>query len=166
MRQQCTRYTLIVQDLYTRAYSKPLLKCVTKEQEKYVLEEINEGVCGSHSGARTMAAKMLGDGYFWPTVPSDYIEYVKKCAKCQKHDPLSHLKCEALHNIVSPWSFAIWGWTSLVPSFQEKGIPKYSWSKWTTSPSESRSSPSPPSRPRMFKTSYGGVQYADLEYHI
>jgi len=58
MRQQCARYTLIGQDLYRRAYSKPILKCVTEEQVEYILQEIHDGVCESHSGIRTMVAKV------------------------------------------------------------------------------------------------------------
>jgi len=48
MTQRCARYTLISQYLYRRGYSKPLLKCVTEEQVKYILQEIRKGVSGSH----------------------------------------------------------------------------------------------------------------------
>ena len=51
MRQQCSRYFMIGQDLYQRDYSRSLLKCVTEEQAEYVLKEIHEGVCGNHSCA-------------------------------------------------------------------------------------------------------------------
>jgi len=57
MKQQCSRYTMINRDLYRKGYSTSLLKCITKDKAKYVLKEIHEGVCGSHSGARTMATK-------------------------------------------------------------------------------------------------------------
>jgi len=70
-RKQCVKYTTIGQDLYKIGYSRSLLKCITKEQAKYILEEIHEGACGNHSGARTMAAKVLRAGYFWTTVQSD-----------------------------------------------------------------------------------------------
>ena len=59
---------MINQDLYRRGYSRPLLKCVTKEQALYVLKEINEGVCGNHSDAQSIVAKVLRTGYYWPTV--------------------------------------------------------------------------------------------------
>jgi len=58
-RRQCARYTMIGQDLYRRGYSTSLLKCLTKEQSQYVLQEIHDGACDSHSGARTMAAKVI-----------------------------------------------------------------------------------------------------------
>jgi len=82
MKQHCTQYTMINDDLYRRGYSAPLLKCITNKQVKYVLTEIHEGVCGNHSGARTMTSKVLKEGYYWLTVQGDCAEYVKKCSKC------------------------------------------------------------------------------------
>ena len=108
IRRQCARYTMIGQDLYRRGYSTPLLKCLTKEQSQYVLQEIHEGACGSHSGARTMAAKIIRAGYYWPTVHGDSADYVKKCQQCQKcqeFGPLHHRKPEELHSMTSPWPF-------------------------------------------------------------
>jgi len=64
MKQQCSRYTMINQDLYRRGYSTLLLKCITKDKTEYVFKEIHEGACGSHSGARIMAAKFLRVGYY------------------------------------------------------------------------------------------------------
>ena len=71
IRLQCARYTLIGLDLYRRGCSMSLLKCLTKELAQYVLQEIEDGVCGNHSGARTMAAKVIRAGYYWPTVQGD-----------------------------------------------------------------------------------------------
>jgi len=59
MKQQATRFILIDQDLYRRGYTRPLLKCLTPDQVTYVMRELHEGVCGTHSGARTMAGKVL-----------------------------------------------------------------------------------------------------------
>jgi len=68
MKQQCARYTMINEDLYRRGYSTPLLKCITNKRPEYILAEIHEGICGNHAGARTMAAKVLRAGYYWPTI--------------------------------------------------------------------------------------------------
>jgi len=64
MKQQCSRYTVINQDLYRRGYSMSLLKCITKDEVEYVLKEIHEWVFDSHSDARTMATKVLRVGYY------------------------------------------------------------------------------------------------------
>lgn len=50
---------MIGQDLYERGYSTPLLKCITKEQAQYVLQEIHDGACGNHYGEPMMAAKVI-----------------------------------------------------------------------------------------------------------
>ena len=125
IRRQCARYTMIGQDLYRRGYSTPLLKCLNKEQSQYVLQEIHDGACGSHSGARTMAAKVIRAGYYWPTVHGDSADYVKKCKKCQEFSPLHHRKPEELHSMTSPWSFAMWGMGIIGPFSPGKGQTKH-----------------------------------------
>jgi len=59
---------MVGDDLYKREYGQPLLKCVTAEQAQYIIKELHEGICGYHSGARTMATRVLRAGYFWPTI--------------------------------------------------------------------------------------------------
>jgi len=72
-----------------------------------------------------MAAKVLKVGYYWPTVQNDCADYVKKRTKCQEFDPLSHLKLKTLYNMVSPWSFAIWGMDIIGPFTPGKGQTKF-----------------------------------------
>jgi len=68
-----------------------------------------------------MAAKVLKAGYYWLIVQGDYVEYVKRCAKCQEFSPLHHAKPEVLHSLTSPWSFAIWGMNIIDPFAPGKG---------------------------------------------
>ncbi|GFZ06995.1 hypothetical protein Acr_18g0011650 [Actinidia rufa] len=49
----------------------PLLRCLRPEEAEYVLREIHEGICGNHSGARSLAKKIIRQGYFWPTMERD-----------------------------------------------------------------------------------------------
>ena len=37
----------------------PYLKCVDKDEAKYILEEIHEGVCGDHAGPRSLVSKVI-----------------------------------------------------------------------------------------------------------
>ena len=55
---------MVGEDLYKREYGQPLLKCVTPEQAHYIIKELHEGIYGYHSGARTMATRVLKAGYF------------------------------------------------------------------------------------------------------
>nr|KYP43933.1 Transposon Ty3-I Gag-Pol polyprotein [Cajanus cajan] len=59
MRTKAARYTMIAGELYKRSISAPLLKCLAPEQAHYVLQEIHEGVCRTHSGSRTLATKII-----------------------------------------------------------------------------------------------------------
>ncbi|KAL2232807.1 UNVERIFIED_CONTAM: Ribonuclease HI [Sesamum indicum] len=57
--------------LYKRTVDGPLLKCLDEERADYVMREIHEGSCGNHSGARSLAQKIIRQGYFWPTMVRD-----------------------------------------------------------------------------------------------
>lgn len=45
-----SRYLLLNDTLYKRSFTLPLLRCLLEEEADYVLQEIHEGICGSHSG--------------------------------------------------------------------------------------------------------------------
>nr|KYP35322.1 hypothetical protein KK1_043647 [Cajanus cajan] len=84
LRTQAARYSVVSGEFYRRGFSTPLLKCLDSTQADYVLREVHEGICGSHSGGRTLAAKVLRAGYYWPTLKTDCAEFVKRCVQYQK----------------------------------------------------------------------------------
>ncbi|XP_056697782.1 uncharacterized protein [Spinacia oleracea] len=45
--------------LYKKAYSRPLLRCVTPEKGQEILEDLHHGLCSSHIGGRALAEKAL-----------------------------------------------------------------------------------------------------------
>lgn len=59
-------------------------KCLTKTQFEYVMDEIHRGICGMHDGGRTMVAKVVRVGFYWPTMCVDCREWAMKCNKCQR----------------------------------------------------------------------------------
>ncbi|XP_020222083.1 uncharacterized protein LOC109804662 [Cajanus cajan] len=122
---QAARYTIVGGELYRRGFSVPLLKCIGAEQAGYVLREIHEGICGFHSGGRTLATKVLRAGYYWPTLKDDCVKFVKRCVSCQRHGNLIHASAEELHGISSPWPFAMWGMDILGPFPIAKGQCKF-----------------------------------------
>jgi len=136
MKKHVARFVLIDQDLYRRGYTRPLLKCLTPKQVTYVMKELHEGVCETHYGAQTMAAKVLRTEYYWSTVHGDCTEFVRKCIKCQEYGTLSHQNPENLHYILSPWSFVKWGMDIIGPFALGKGQCKFllvgidSFTKW------------------------------------
>ena len=59
LKYRVVRYKLLDGVLYRRGFTLPLLRCLDDEETNYVLREIHEGICGNHSGARTLAFKAL-----------------------------------------------------------------------------------------------------------
>ncbi|GFZ11140.1 hypothetical protein Acr_22g0005380 [Actinidia rufa] len=69
-------------DLYKRSYQGPYMLCVHPSLVEDVLYEIHEGMCGVHSGGRSLAHRALSKGYWWPYMQKDAQVYVRKCNKC------------------------------------------------------------------------------------
>ena len=49
--------------LYKRYFSGPYLLCVHPEALESLLEELHKGVCGSHTGGRSLSHRALTQGY-------------------------------------------------------------------------------------------------------
>ena len=49
--------------LYRRSYSGPYLLCVHLKASELLLEELHEGICGSHTGGRSLSYRALTQGY-------------------------------------------------------------------------------------------------------
>ena len=49
--------------LYKRSFSRPYLLCVHPKVVEPLLEELHEGICGSHTGGRSLSHKVLTQGY-------------------------------------------------------------------------------------------------------
>ena len=125
LRMRASRYTLLQNMLYKKGYCLPLLRCLSPEDADYALCEIHEGICGNHSGGRSLARKSLRQGYFWPTMLKDAMEFVKKCDKCQRFATVPRQPPEELTSIMSPWPFSKWGIDILGPLPLSKGQCKF-----------------------------------------
>ncbi|GKV48647.1 hypothetical protein SLEP1_g55446 [Rubroshorea leprosula] len=121
LRRKASRYTLVDGTLYKRSYSLPLLRCLIPYEADYALCEVHEGVCGSHVGARTLAHKVLRQGYYWPNKQEDAKQHVQKCPKCQFFAHLTHQPTEELTTLVASWPFAQWGIDLLGPFVKGTG---------------------------------------------
>ena len=53
------RFVLIKDVLYKRGFSRPYLRCLGSEETDYVMREIHEGICGNHSGSRSLVNKLV-----------------------------------------------------------------------------------------------------------
>ena len=76
--------------LYKHSYSGPYLLCMHPEASEMLLEELHEGICGSHIRGRSLAHRTLTQGYWWSGMQKEAQEYVKKCDQCQRFAPNTH----------------------------------------------------------------------------
>ncbi|KAK3009182.1 hypothetical protein RJ639_013522 [Escallonia herrerae] len=76
-------------------------------------------------------------GYYWPTMQKDAIEFTRRCDQCQKFAPLSYTPVAPLTSIVSPIPFAVWGMDLLGPFPMASGQRRFMivaidyFTKWT-----------------------------------
>ena len=64
LRARSTRFTIHRGTLDKRGFSTPILKCIGKEDDNYILREVHEGVCGNHIRARNLVRKTLRQRYY------------------------------------------------------------------------------------------------------
>ena len=51
------------QKLYKMSFSSPYLLCIHPEAVELLLEELHEGICGSHTRGRSLSHRALIQGY-------------------------------------------------------------------------------------------------------
>ncbi|GKC89875.1 reverse transcriptase domain-containing protein [Tanacetum coccineum] len=62
-----------------------------------------------HAGTRSVVAKALRIGYYWPTMHEDARKSIQECQECQVYKPVPRNPQQKLSLITSPWSFYKWG---------------------------------------------------------
>ena len=102
---QASRFVLIKDVLYKRGFSRPYLRCLSREEADYVMREVHEGICGNHSGARSLVHKLICARYYWPTMLKDAQAYFKTCDKCQRFSKFIRQLSEELTPMTAPWPF-------------------------------------------------------------
>ena len=107
VRRKVTRYWLSEnQKLYKCSFSRPYLLCVHHELTESLLEELHEGICESHTGGRSLAHRAITQGYWWPNMQREALEYVRKCDQCQRFALSIHQVGGILNPLSSLWPFA------------------------------------------------------------
>jgi hypothetical protein len=101
-------FTLVDDDLYKRAVSGVLQRCVPIPQGRELLRDIHAGVCGHHAAPRTLVGNAFRQGFYWPTAVADASEIVRTCEGCQLYARKSNLPAHVLQTIPVTWPFAVW----------------------------------------------------------
>src|SRR3989337_1798242 len=108
-------YKFIDNTLYRKRPNEVKLKCISREDGQRLLEEIHEGMCGSHIGTRALVGKAFRQSFYWPTALQDATELVTRCEACQFHSKNIHQPAQALQTIPLSWPFSVWGLDILGP---------------------------------------------------
>ncbi|GKC10583.1 reverse transcriptase domain-containing protein [Tanacetum coccineum] len=78
LRLKLPQYVMEDGVLFKKSYLVPMLRCVGPLQANYVIREIYMGSCGMHSGPRSVVAKSMRQGYYWPTMHADARQEIRK----------------------------------------------------------------------------------------
>ena len=111
--------------LYKCSFSGPYLLCVHPELIELLLQELHEGICGSHTGGGSLAHRAITQGYWWPNMQREVLEYVRKCDQCQRFASNIHQPGGILNPLSSLWPFAQWGLDIVRPFPKVVGNKKY-----------------------------------------
>jgi transposase InsO family protein len=102
-------FTLVDGELYKRAASGVLQRCVPIPQGRELLRDIHTGVCSHHAAPRTLVGNAFRQGFYWPTAVADASEIVRTCEGCQFYARKTNLPVHVLQTIPVTWPFAVWG---------------------------------------------------------
>ncbi|GJR55538.1 reverse transcriptase domain-containing protein [Tanacetum coccineum] len=89
VRRKSQRFAVVNEVLYKKSFLGPRL-CM-------------------HAGTRSVVAKALRTGYYWPTMHKDARTLIRACQGYQDHRPVPRNPQQKLTPITSPWPFFKWG---------------------------------------------------------
>ncbi|KAK0584942.1 hypothetical protein LWI29_021198 [Acer saccharum] len=104
-----TRYTILNGKLYRKGFSKALQRCVAGNEANQILKDVHSGVCGNHTGGKSLALKILRQGFYWPTLFAEAQRFTESCETYQRIANDIRQPPELLRSLTSPWPFAMWG---------------------------------------------------------
>jgi hypothetical protein len=102
-------FALVDRELYKRAASGILQRCVPIPEGRGLPRDIHAGISGHHAAPRTLVGNAFCQGFYWPTAVADASEIVRTCEGCQFYARKSNLPAHVLQTIPITWPFAVWG---------------------------------------------------------
>ncbi|KAK0573789.1 hypothetical protein LWI29_013579 [Acer saccharum] len=109
IRYRSTQYTILRGEFVRRGFSKVLQRCIFGEKTGEILKSVHSGVCGNHTGGKSLAHKVLRQGFYWPTLFAEAQRFAESCKTCQRIVNDIRRPPELLRSLTSPWPFAMWG---------------------------------------------------------
>jgi hypothetical protein len=102
-------FTIIDAELYKRAASGVLQRCIPIPHGRELIRDIHAGMCGHHVAPRTLVGNAFCQGFYWPTAVADANEVVRTYEGCQFYARKTNLPAHALQTIPVTWPFVVWG---------------------------------------------------------
>ncbi|XP_071712608.1 uncharacterized protein [Rutidosis leptorrhynchoides] len=109
IRIKAPSYKIMNGALYRKSFLTPWLRCVGPNQASIIIREMHEGICGLHAGPRSIVAKILRMGYYWPTMHEDTVTLLRICESCQIHAKVQKQLKQEMISVLSAWPFSKWG---------------------------------------------------------
>ncbi|XP_071713301.1 uncharacterized protein [Rutidosis leptorrhynchoides] len=125
IRIKAPSYKMMNGALYRRSFLTPWLRCVGPKQATVIIQEMHEGICGLHAGPRSVVAKIMRLGYYWPTMHHDTTTVLQTCESCQIHSNVPRLPKQELISVTSAWPFVKWGIDIVGPISDTPGSPRF-----------------------------------------
>jgi hypothetical protein len=72
-------YHLIDEVLYKQGVNDMTKKCISKDEDNQLLQDIHNGVCGAHSSWHSIVGKAFRHRFYWLIAKDDVMEIITKC---------------------------------------------------------------------------------------
>jgi hypothetical protein len=82
--QKSARYSSIGGYLFYIGLYQEIKRCVRDDEVYDLLKACRDGPCGGRFADKRTGHKILGMGYFWPTIFQDAKKYIQTCDSCQR----------------------------------------------------------------------------------
>jgi hypothetical protein len=76
------KYVLIDDELYRRTIGDVLLRCLGLNEAILAMDEVLEGICGTHQLAPKTKWLLRRSDFYWPDMTVDCFKYYKGCQVC------------------------------------------------------------------------------------
>ncbi|XP_019159717.1 PREDICTED: uncharacterized protein LOC109156335 [Ipomoea nil] len=115
VRRKAPSFQIVDGQLYKRSFGGPLLRCLLRPEAEKIMDEAHRGICAAHQGAHNLARKLVVQGYYWPTMMRDCIEWISKCGVCQAFAKKDTRPATFYTPVTTAIPFAKWGIDLLGP---------------------------------------------------
>ncbi|XP_071713084.1 uncharacterized protein [Rutidosis leptorrhynchoides] len=103
VRIKAPSYKLMNGGLYQKSFLTLWLQCAGPNQASMVIKEMHEGICGLYFGPRSIVAKILRMGYYWPTMHEDTVTLMRTYESFQIHTKVQKQQKQELMSVLSAW---------------------------------------------------------------